>query len=71
MNEVSLRRIERDLVLHIDGKQSVPYSYNQAGKEAVFFNFNTLFHHVKAKFRCPHVSKIEMSFDYRRWKSSS
>lgn len=32
MNEVSLRRIERDLVLHIDGKRSVPYSYNQAGR---------------------------------------
>ncbi len=32
MNEVSLRRIERDLVLHFDGKQYVPYSYNQAGR---------------------------------------
>lgn len=38
--EVSLRRLKRDLLRHIDEKSPFPLSYNNAGKETVILNFN-------------------------------
>ncbi|QGY32866.1 hypothetical protein CUN67_28425 (plasmid) [Pantoea cypripedii] len=36
--EVSVRRLKRDLIRHIDGKYLYPSSYYQNGKETVFLN---------------------------------
>ena len=38
--EISLRRLKRDLLRHIEGKSLFPFSFSNAGKETVIINFN-------------------------------
>lgn len=38
--DVSLRRLKRDLLRHIDGKSIFPLSYSNAGKDMIFLNLN-------------------------------
>ncbi|HDG1673092.1 TPA: Abi family protein [Kluyvera cryocrescens] len=38
--EISLRRLKRNVLRHIDGKSLFPFSYNNAGKETVILNLN-------------------------------